>query len=61
MKPFTSLAILIFALIGLVHLLRLTMQWTVVVNGMVVPLWVSAIGLVIAAILSLMLWRENRR
>ena len=61
MKPFTSLAILFFALIGLVHLLRLVMHWTVVVNGMAVPLSASAIALVIAATLSIMLWRENRR
>jgi len=61
MKPFTSLAILFFTLIGFVHLLRLAMQWNVVVNGMVVPLWVSAIALVITATMSIMLWRENRR
>jgi hypothetical protein len=61
MKPFTSLAILFFALIGFVHLLRLAMQWTVVVNGLVVPLWASAIALAITTTLAVMLWRENRR
>jgi len=61
MKPFTSLAILFFALIGLLHLLRMAMHWTVVINGMTVPLWASAIGFLVASILSIMLWRENRR
>ena len=61
MKPFTSLAILFFALIGFVHLLRLAMQWTVVVNGLAIPLWASAVALVIAATMAIMLWRENRR
>jgi hypothetical protein len=61
MKPFTSLTVLFLALIGLVHLLRLVMQWTVVVNDLAVPLWASAVALVVTATLSIMLWRENRR
>jgi len=61
MKPFTTLAIVFFALIGLVHLLRLAMHWTVIVNGMVVPLWASAVGFLVASVLSIMVWRENRR
>lgn len=61
MKPFTSMATVFLALIGLVHLLRLALHWTVVVNGMVVPLWASAVALAITMTLSVMLWRENRR
>jgi len=61
MKPFTTIAVVFFALIGLVHLLRLILGWSVIVNGLVVPMWVSAIALAITAMLSFMLWRENRR
>jgi uncharacterized membrane protein len=61
MKPFTTLAILVFALIALLHLYRLVRPFEVVVHDMVVPQWVSAAGLVVAGVLALMLWRESRR
>jgi hypothetical protein len=61
MKPFTTLAILIFALIALVHLFRLIWGFEVVVSGTMVPQWVSVPGLIIAAGLALMLWQESRR
>jgi hypothetical protein len=60
MKPFTTLAIVIFALIALLHLYRLVRPFEVVVHGMVVPQWVSIAGLIVAGALALMLWRESR-
>ena len=60
-KPFTTVAVVLFALIALVHLLRLLLGWNVTVNGTVVPEWASGLGLVITAWLALMLWREGRR
>ena len=61
MKPFTTLAVVIFALIALVHLFRLIWGFEVVVSGTMVPQWVSVPGLIIAAGLALMLWQESRR
>lgn len=61
MKPFTTLAIIIFALIALLHLYRLLRPFEVVVHDMVVPQWVSIAGLIVAGGLALMLWRESRR
>jgi hypothetical protein len=61
MKPFTAVAVVFFTLIGLAHLLRLVLGWSVIVNGLVVPMWVSVIALLVTAMLSFMLWRENRR
>ena len=61
MKPFTMLAIVIFLLIAIVHLCRLSRPFEVVVHGTVVPQWASIVGFVVAAVLALMLWRESRR
>lgn len=61
MKPFTSAAILIFALIALIHLYRLVKPFPVVVGGTIVPQWVSLLGLLVAGVLALMVWRESRR
>jgi hypothetical protein len=60
MKPFTTIAVIVFALIALLQLLRVLFAWPVSVNGMAVPVWPSAIAFVVAAVLSVMLWREGR-
>ncbi len=61
MKPFTTIAACIFALMATIHLLRLFFGWEVVVHGMVVPLWASVPAFFITAGMALMLWREARR
>ena len=61
MKPFTTIAVALFTLIALLHLLRLFTGWEVVVVGYVVPVWFSLPGLIIAGGLALMVWREARR
>jgi hypothetical protein len=60
-KPFTTVAVVLFALIAFTHLIRLLLDWEVTVNGTVVPKWASGPGLVITAWLALMLWREARK
>ena len=60
MKPFSTIAAVIFALVALLHLLRLVYDWQVVFNGWVVPMWLSVIGLIVTAALSLLVGREAR-
>lgn len=59
MKPFTSFAVALFALIAVAHVLRLIFAWEVVVAGFVIPVWWSFAGFLIAGGLALMLWRET--
>jgi hypothetical protein len=61
MKPFTTLAAALFGLIALAHLYRLVKGFEIVVGGAAIPQWLSVVGLVIGAGMSLMLWREARR
>jgi hypothetical protein len=61
MKPFTNIAIVIFALIAIIHLVRLILGWEVTVNAVTIPMWVSVLGLIVAVGLASMLWLENRR
>ena len=51
-KTFATIAAVIFALVALLHLLRLVMGWSVVIDSWTVPIWVSWIGLVVAGGLS---------
>lgn len=60
MKPFTTIAVALFALIAVAHLLRLFAGWEVIVAGFVIPVWWSAFGVFIAGGLALMVWREAR-
>jgi len=59
MKPFTTLAIVIFTIVAMVHLLRILMGWEVLIQGTVVPMWASYLGLLIAGGLAFLLWRES--
>lgn len=61
MKPFTTIAVVFFALIAMGHLLRLFFGWKFTVDDVIVPLWASWLALVITAGLALMLWREAHK
>ena len=61
MKPFTTLAVVVFSVVAFMHLLRLYFHWQVTVNGIVVPLWLSIPGFIIAGILAFMLRREAKK
>jgi hypothetical protein len=60
MKPFTMIAVVLFALIALLQLLRFLFSWEIIVNGAVVPVWASGIASAIAAGMAVMLWWETR-
>ncbi|HEY7007037.1 MAG TPA: hypothetical protein VH392_11230 [Sphingomicrobium sp.] len=59
-KPFTWLAAAIFALIALIHVVRLFTHFQVVLGNHQVPDWVSYVAIVVAALFSWMLCREAR-
>jgi len=61
MKPFTTIAVAVFTLVALLHVLRILVGWEVLIEGAVVPMWVSYLGLVIAGGLAFLLWRESRQ
>ena len=51
-KTFVATAAVIFGIVALLHLLRLVMGWSVVIEDWTVPMWFSWIGLVVASALS---------
>ena len=59
MKTGTLLAIAIFTLVALAHLLRLLTGAEITLNGAVVPQWVSALGIVVPAGIAWLLWRQR--
>jgi hypothetical protein len=51
-KAFSLVVGLVFLLIAVMHGVRLALRWEAVVNGWSVPMWVSALALLIAAYLA---------
>ena len=60
-KPFSTVGALVFALVAVLQLLRFLSRWEVVINGMSVPFWASAIAFLVAAVLAVTIWREAHR
>ena len=61
-NPFAKIASVIFGIIALLHLLRLTFfHLEIRVGGCEVPLWISLPGFFVTAILSIGLWKEANR
>ena len=61
MKPFTTVAVVLLAVIAIVHLLRLFAGWEVSIVGFVIPVWWSVVGFVVPGGLAFMVWREHTR
>ena len=61
MKPFTIIAILVFSVVSVLHLVRYFLGWEVVINSVTIPMWVSIIGFIVAGGLAIMLWREMKQ
>lgn len=59
MKPFSSIAAVVFGLVAVMQFLRLVLGWPVVVNGFNIPLWASVVACLVAAGLAIMVWRET--
>jgi hypothetical protein len=60
-RSFCMLAAAIFALITLLQLLRIFMEWSVTLNGVVIPFWASWIAVIVACALSLVGFRSATR
>ena len=60
-KTFITVAAVIFGVVALLHLFRIVMGWSIVIDAWTVPMWLSWIGLVVAGALSYFGIRLTRR
>ena len=58
MRPFTTIAVFVLAIVAFAHLLRAIAGWEIVISGVVVPMWLSLLTSVFAGGLAVGLWRE---
>ena len=61
-SPSTGLrvAALIFAVVGLLHALRLVTQADLIIATAAVPMWLSGVAVVLSGLLSFWLWTLSR-
>jgi hypothetical protein len=59
MKTGTLLAIVVFSVVALAHLLRLVTQAEISVDGVIIPQWISYPGVALPAVIAFLLWREG--
>ena len=50
----------LFLLIAIVHFLRVIFGWGVIINGLMMPLWVSVVAGLITFTLSMWMFRATR-
>ena len=51
-KTFLMISAAIFGVVAVVHLVRILMDWSVVIDGWTIPMWVSWVGLIVSGGLS---------
>jgi hypothetical protein len=59
-NTFVTIAAVIFGLVALLHLLRIVMGWSIVIDAWTVPMWLSWIAFVVAGVLSYLGMRSAR-
>lgn len=60
-RPYTMIAAIIFAIMAVVHVIRLVTHFQIVAGSHQIPMWVSWPGVIIPAILAWGTFREARR
>ena len=60
MRTPVLIAVVIFAIVAVLHLLRLISGWDAIVGTYVVPMWVSVVGVIFPGGLALWLWRDSK-
>ena len=59
-RPASFVAAIVFWLIAIAQLLRVLLRVRVVAGGVEIPLWISALAVVVLGALGIWLWREAR-
>lgn len=59
MKTGSRLAMIVFVLVAVAHLLRLIFDTDVIIGSWNMPLWISVLGTVVPAGIAWLLWKER--
>ncbi len=60
MKMGSLLAVIIFILVAVAHLMRIISGTEIVIGGNNIPLWISVVGVVVPGLVAWLLWKESK-
>ena len=60
MKTGSLLAVIVFVLVAIAHMMRVVSGTEVVVGGVEVPQWVSILGVIVPGLIAWLLWKESK-
>ena len=60
MKPASLIVAVLLGIIAAAHALRLIFHTEVIIGGTVIPMWVSAVGCIVAGVLAVLVLMEAR-
>jgi hypothetical protein len=60
MKIGSKLAIIVFSIVAVAHLMRLLLDINLTIGNWIAPLWVSGLGVVGPGLIAWLLWRESK-
>ncbi len=60
MQTGSLLAIIVFTIVALAHLLRLVDGTQIVVGSTSIPMWVSILGVLAPGLIAIQLWKETK-
>lgn len=60
MKTGSLLAIIVFTIVAIAHVLRLVDGTQIVVGSSTIPIWVSFVGVVLPGLIVWLLWKESK-
>ena len=60
MKTGSLLAIIVFTIVAVAHLLRLVDGTQIVVGSTTIPMWVSFVGVLVPGLIAFLLWKETK-
>jgi len=60
MKIGTRLAILLFSLVAIGHLLRVVFAIPLTVGNWSAPIWASLLGIIVPGLIAVTLWKESQ-
>jgi len=60
-KNFSLVAGMIFFLVAILHVLRVIFGWETIVGGLLVPIWISYFGFIVAGLLAYQGFKLSRK
>jgi len=60
MKTGSKLAIAVFSIVAIFHLLRIVYAADLIIGTWNAPMWVSVLGIIGPSVIAILLWRESK-